>query len=198
MNLPSGSLLTLYTLESPQFLVALLIIGAGFAWFGFRFRFPRQSLIATGSLLACAVGLVILASLVETTGERLGRETRALVEAAIGGDAAGFGALLDDDLVVRAGRDKSSLVKGELVQRIKSLQQLIKSNNVREARGVSTGHDTGESVLAQTTTTQLAAPTPNEWRFRWRRDADGQWRITEMIWERWGLKEVPTVDLLRP
>jgi len=198
MNLPSGSMLTLYTLESPQFLVALLIIGAGFAWFGLRFRFPRQSLIATGLLLASAAGLVVLASLVETTGERLGRETRLLVEAALSGDAAGFGALLEDDLVVRVGRDRSSLDKGDLVERIKALKQLIKSNNVREARGVSTGPGTGESVLAQTTTTQMAAPTPNEWRFRWRRDVDGQWRITEMIWERWGLKEIPTADLLRP
>jgi len=198
MNLPSGSMLTLYTLESPQFLVALLIIAAGFAWFGLRFRFPRPSLITTSLLLASAAGLVVLASIVETTGERLERETRSLVEAALRGDAAGFGALLEDGLVVRVGRDRSSLDKGDLVERIKALKPLIKSNNVREARGVSTGRDTGESVLAQTTSTQMAVPTPNEWRFRWRRDADGPWRITEMIWERWGLKEIPTADLLRP
>lgn len=198
MNLPSGSLLTLYTLESPQFLAALLIIAAGFAWFGFRFRFPRPSLITTGSLLACAVGLVVLASLVETTGERLGRETRSLVEAAVKGDAAAFGALLAEDLVVRVGREQSLLSKGDLVDRIKAIKPLIKSNNVREARGVSTGRDRGESVLAQTTSTPMAVPTPNEWRFRWRRDVDGQWRVTELIWERWGLKEVPTADLLGP
>ena len=197
MNLPSGSMLTLYTLESPRFLVALLLIFAGIAWFGLRYRFPRQALSATASLLACSMGLALLASLVETTGERLGRETQSLVAAALSGDAAGFGALLEDDLVLRVGRDRSSLNKGDLVDRIKALRQLIKSNNVREARGVSTGRDTGESVLAQTTSTQMAVPTPNEWRFRWRRDADGQWRITEMIWERWGLREIPTGDLLR-
>lgn len=197
MDLPAESTLIVHTLESPRFVVAILILTAGFVWFGLRYRSPRQALIATASLLAAAAGLVILASLVETTGERLTAETRSLVEAAVSGDAALFGARLDDALVLRVGREKTSWSKSDLVDRVKALGEFVKSNNIREVRAVGTGDSTGEAVLAQTTTTHLGQPTPNEWRFRWRRDSSGTWRITELIWEQWGFNETPSADLLR-
>ncbi|GEM_PF-4315687 len=197
MDLPSGSPLIANTLESPWFLAALLLIAGGIAWFGFRYRFPRRAPMAAGALVAAALGLVALAALVETTGERLARETRSLVAAAVAGDATAVGELLDNDLVLRVGRDKSSLDKADLLDRIKGIKALVQSNNVRETRGVRTGSETGESVLAQTTTTAMGQPTPNEWRFRWRKDAGGHWRVVEMIWEKWGFNDVPNAAMLR-
>lgn len=197
MDLPSGSPLIVNTLESPWFLAALLLIAGGIAWFGFRYRYPRRAPMVAGVLIAAALGLVALGALVETTGERLARETRSLVEAAVAGDAVAFGGLLEDGLVLRVGRDKSSLDKADLLDRVKGIKALVQSNNIRDARGVRTGADTGESVLAQTTTTAMGQPTPNEWRFRWRKDAAGGWRVTEMIWEKWGFNEVPSADMLR-
>ncbi len=197
MDLPSGSPLIVNTLESPWFLAALLLIAGGIAWFGFRYRYPRRAPMVAGVLIAAALGLVALAALVETTGERLARETRSLVEAAVAGDAVAFGGLLEDGLVLRVGRDKSSLDKADLLDRVKGIKALVQSNNIRDTRGVRTGADTGESVLAQTTTTAMGQPTPNEWRFRWRKDAAGRWRVTEMIWEKWGFNDVPSADMLR-
>jgi len=197
VDLPQSSPLIVFTLERPSFAAALLLLAAALVWFALRYRHPRQTLIATASLIGAAIGLVALAALVETTGERLGRETRLLVEAAVAGDVATVQHLLDDELIVRAGRDRANVGKSDLLERIPALREFVKSNNIRQVQGAGTGRDSGESILVQTTTTYLGAPTPNEWRFRWRRDGQGRWRVREMIWERWGFDDVPTVDLLR-
>ncbi|MCC6906770.1 MAG: hypothetical protein IT430_02405 [Phycisphaerales bacterium] len=196
MDLPDRSALVVHTLESPWFLAALLVIAAVVAWVAFRYRAPKPAQWTALGLLAAAVGLIALARLIETTGERLSRETRSLVEAAVNGDAAAFGERLDPTLVLRIGPDRSSLDHLDLVERVRTIKSLVKSNNIRDVLGTSTGPDTGESVLAQTTVTAMGEAIPNQWRFRWRRDSSGRWKITEMIWERWMLNQVPTAGLL--
>ncbi len=196
MDLPAASPLIVYTLESPRFPVAVLVLAAIIAWFALHSRSPKHSLMVVAGLLGAGAALLILAALVETTGERLTRETRTLVEAAVAGDAQHVAEVLHDDLVVMVGSSRSRLDKADLIERVPALPEIIRSNSVRQSAGVRTGPDRGESILAQTTTTHLGAPTPNEWRFRWVRGVDGRWRISEIIWEQWGLGSAPTIDLL--
>lgn len=196
MDLPAASPFVVFTLETPRFPAALLVLAAIITWFALRYRFPKHSILAAAGLLGAAAALLALAALVETTGERLARETRSLVEAAATENAEHVSRVLRDDLVVIVGSSRSRLEKGDLVERVSVLPDLIRSNHVRQAAGAKTGSDRGESILAQTTTTHLGTPTPNEWRFRWIRGADGAWRISEIIWEKWGLGAAPTSDLL--
>lgn len=196
MDLPAASPLITYALEAPRFPAALLLIAAAFVWFALRPRFPRPAAIAALSLAGAAAGLVALAALVETTGERLTRQTRLLVETALAGDSAAVGDLLHEGVVLRVGSDRSSLGRADLLRRIPALKEVVRSNHIRQVQAARTGRDGGESVLAQTTTPHLGAPTANEWRFRWTREADGRWRITEMIWERWAGDAVPTISLI--
>ncbi len=196
MDLPAASPLITYTLETPRFPAALLVIASALAWFALRPHFPRPAAIAALSLAGAAVGLVALAALVETTGERLSRQTRSLVETALAGDTRAVSDLLHEGLVLRVGSDQSRMSRSDLLRRVPALKEIVRSNHVRTVAAAKTGRDSGESVLAQTTTPHLGAPTANEWRFRWSREADGRWRITEMIWERWAGDAVPTLSLI--
>ena len=196
MDLPAASPLVVHTLESPRFVVAVLVLAAIVIWLACRYRAPRQTMIAVGGLLATALGLVVLAALVETTGERLTRETQTLVEAAVAGETAEVEARLHDDLTIQIGRNRSRLGKSDLLGRVPALREFIRSNSIRQVAGAGTQRDRGESVLAQTTTTHMGSPTPNEWRFRWSRDSQGRWQVVEMIWEQWGFNPVPDAGML--
>lgn len=196
MDLPPGSPLIHWTLENPWPLAAALGVLAAIAWRGR----PRWGVRRSTRIVAAALGMALLtvatALTIETAGERVDRLTRSLVEAAVAGDDAAVGALLADDLVLIVGTDRTGLTRDDLLDRVPALDDLVVSNALREVDGVGLPGNRAESVFAQTTSLSVGYPTPNAWRCRWRHETDGEWRVYELVWEKWNLNQTPSASLL--
>ena len=198
MDAPQDSPLLTALLEQP-WLVVVGMGGLGFVLlFIRRQEARRRSLRWTGlACLGAAAGLVVLAAVIETPKERIQQQTAHFVDRALAGDVAAVDALLQSDLKVTIGRDLTRLDKQGVLKRVPHLPKLINANTVREIQAGALWKGEGVAILLQTTSTSLAYPVPNQWRLRWVREADGQWRISELIWEKWRRDEVPNASFLR-
>ena len=197
MDLPPGSPWVHYTMESP-WPVALLCLALGLILVKyFRYRKPRWlKLIAVAVILTAPV-LVVTANFVETTAEQLQRLTTEFVESAVGGNRLEAGMYLTNDLTVVIGEDGTRWDKKKILDLIEPLPVIILSNRIRRTAAVVIDDNKGESILMQTTTPGSAVPIPNQWRFHWIRDSvDGRWRIRQMIWEEWGMGQVPSPKMI--
>ncbi len=198
MDAPQDSPLLTALLEQP-WLVVVSLCGLGLVLLFIRQRsVRRRSLWWTGlACLGAAAGLIVLAAVIETPKERIERQTAHFVEAALAGDVGAVDALLQSDLKVTLGRDLTRLDKRGVLKWVPLLARLVNANNVREIQAGASWEGEGVAILLQTTSTSLAYPVPNQWRLRWVREADGQWRISELIWEKWRHDEVPNASFLR-
>jgi len=184
-------------MESPWPL-ALIFLASGLMMLKIvRHRHSRLLKFSAIAIILLAPSIVVTAGLIETTAERLRRLTIEFVDTAMRGDRIGAGAFLTSDLTIVIGEDGTRWDKQRILNLIEPLPNIILSNRIRHTEAVLTDENKAESVLAQTTTPSSAIPIPNQWRFRWVRDSmDGQWRIRQMIWEEWGMGEVPNARMI--
>jgi len=197
MELPAGSPWIHYTMESP-WPVALICLALGlFLLKMFLFRQPRQLKLIAIAIILIAPVLVITAGLVETNAEQLRRLTTEFVETAVKGNRIDAGSYMTNDLTVVIGEDGTRWNKQKVLDLIGSLPATLLSNHIRRTEAVTMGANEGVSILVQTTTPGSAVPIPNRWRFRWvRGPVDGRWRIHQMMWEEWGIGQVPNAKMI--
>jgi hypothetical protein len=180
-SLPTGDALRVWLFERP------LIAGgiAGFlvvlvAWKAIQRASRRLGLLALGGLLL-AIGLYTIGQLVTTTRERLMDNTDALAQSIVANDSTRVDEIVSESVSVAMG---GSTIDGVGKQDILSAMRTLPRLDVRDAdvaklqaqmRGPSVG-------LTQARVRVDVGGTPNItwWRFDWRREGDGQWRVFRM------------------
>ncbi|MFG0331283.1 MAG: hypothetical protein ACF8PN_15455 [Phycisphaerales bacterium] len=191
MNVPPTAPLVHFTIENPWPLaIGLALVGFGV----YRWGLTRGSRtrISGAIIFLAAVALLPLARFIESSREQLIRVTRSLVDAAVNGDSDQFGAFLSDQVEITFGRDEIPGGRGELLALMVVIPSVIESNRIREIDAGVGENGIGEVAFAQTTGTRFGRPVPNEWRIRWRRDANNDWRVSELVWEEIYFNETPS------
>lgn len=196
MEVPETSSLVHWTLENP-WPVAVVVIAAGLIILSQALPRGSRGWIGGGlGAIGLAAALVVIASFAETGREAILRRNMALIDHAISGEVGPVADILSDSLMLTFGQDRLGLGKDEVLARVKVLPDLVTANNVWEIDAGTTSATEGESAFGQTTGTKAGQPLRNEWRVRWRREADGKWRAVELIWVRYNFKDVPSRAML--
>lgn len=198
-SLPPNPALWTHVLENPVPLaIFLLLFASALGYCGVR---TAQKLCVRAGLLAlaAAVGVLVIARVIQTPAELLVERTHDLVEAAVVGDTISLADLLANDVQVLVADQPVRFDREALIAAAALLPRYVQSNAVREtaASVPSWGASTATTSFAQTTTISNQ-PTPNAWIVEWRRDADGDWRAVRLNWVRINITATPTADLLRP
>lgn len=196
MSLPAPGLFEQFVLINPR-LLATLLIGSGIiAWFVLRYRNTRKALIVAGSSLGAAVLIVTLAIVIETPAEIVRRQTGELVDHVLDGRSEPALALLADDVRFEIRDQDVGLSKPAIALLFPLAQQGVITNSISTIEAARLAPGSAASLLSQRTRAASAQPVPNEWRFDWTRNEQGQWVIQRIRWMSWDGRE-PSMDLWR-
>ncbi len=167
--------------------VAAILIAVGLVGFFLLNRMGKPARTSLGVLvLGVGLGLavVLLASLVTTTREKIMIRTRAFIAAAAQADRAGADPLLAPDLELRG------LGSGRIIDRARLLtiidsdmktRWVVKEHSIGTLRSVIDGPNTARSqVEVSVTPRDFPMSMGSWWLLRWRMDPDGTWRITSI------------------
>jgi hypothetical protein len=184
---PSVSPFTRYLFENPIPLAAVAAVAA--AWLvvsGLR----RGDLRRAGIGLAVALvgaGIVGLAALVVTSGERAKIVTRAFVDAVVGKDLVGAMNLVAERAALTLGSPTSEGVDRDTILSLvsESARQFTVTSNRVTLRGFGESSEAGVAHLACVTQVEGGyGPTASEWVIRVARQPDGEWQIERLTWVR--------------
>ena len=151
------------------------------AWVIFKERM-RKSLLLIGPVL---VGLfVLLDVLVQTNREALEEATRRVVQAAEDEDAASIIALISDEFLHETTIDRDQINRS-IQERFPADRDIIDSNRVTKLEVIEVNESGGQVEFSVITTMGPGSTYANvlqksRWRFHFRRDGDGQYRITNI------------------
>ncbi len=180
----ADSLVDRYLFENPWPLIGVIILAGAIA-FGFLSRTGKSTRPAACVVivLACCVGVWLVARNVTTQRERVRALTLQLVDVAARSDEAALAPLLADDftLYLRVGNvsHDTSMDRAATLQQIhRTLGTIYKLRDWRvTSNEVATSGTQATSNLSVTVTTELyPMPHRSSWRVDWRRDPGGQWR----------------------
>lgn len=177
--LPDPPAVERWLFERP-FVVGPALLGLGGAIFLAlnRRNQATRGLAIGGGLALLGVVLVVVGVLVETPRERLVRQSRALVDAVVAGDAGAVDALLADDLVLSAGplpiRGKALALRA--VEGFQSQVRVTEHGVSAATAAVSGRGGSGASQFRVRAVTNFG-PGVAWARLNWRKDPDGEWRI---------------------
>ncbi len=176
-------------LENPWPIVIVLIgVAAVLRVVGRRNDKRGLSLAALIALLA-AVGVYVLATLVDTPREQVTAATHALLDATVAKDAAAIDRLLDPRVVLADERGNVRLTIGELRPGLdRTLERFDLAS--QRAKNLLVDTQTPDAATAHLDlrtgfTDNAFPPSHTRWQLDWRRDADGRWRLTEVRWLEW-------------
>lgn len=163
------------------------LLSTALLWFGWQ----RDNLRIMGAAAAgfAAIALSIATAVLTTTPAEHGEETiAAFVAAAVNGDAHGMQRAFAPDAVWHLASTDSPPGDVERIQRaidrIANTQR-VQSNIITQLHGSTLDDDRAFVELAcLTETAQSTGLVATRWEFEVRRDADGQWRITRIVWVR--------------
>lgn len=180
----ADSLVDRYLFENPWPLIGAIILAGAIA-LGFLSRkgSPTRPAACVVIVLACCVGVWLVARHVTTDRERVSALTRQLVDVAARSDEAALASMLADDftLYLRVGNvshDTSMDRAATLQQTHRTLGTIYKLKDWRvTSNEVATSGTQATSNLSVTVTTELyPMPHRSSWRVDWRREPGGEWR----------------------
>ncbi|MFP4223848.1 MAG: DUF4440 domain-containing protein [Phycisphaeraceae bacterium] len=184
----SGSLLPYLLFEQPWPLIAVGLVLAFLVWiiagrvarFGWRW--------ASLALLALAVGVWVLAWVVDTPREQVRESTRTLIQAtAAPAEVEQFFALLAPDMTLRGPDGEvwydAQEVRDTLAPVLRRYE--VDAQSIHGLQIEVQGEDAARALLQLRTEVDaygLSART--RWILTWRRGEDGAWRLVDMQWLR--------------
>ena len=173
-----------YLFDNPKagILIALILeFLLVMAWVIFRERIKKPLLLIGPGL----VGLfVLLDVLVQTNREALEEATRRIVQAAQEEDAESIIALISDKFLHETTMDRDQMNRS-IQERFPSDKDIIDSNRVTKLEVIEVNESGGQVEFSVLTTMGPESQYANvlqksRWRFHYTRDADGQYRITNI------------------
>ena len=181
-------MLTHLLFESPVWIIFLLLIAAAVAGWRYYQTRGRPALVAMGVLSGLSVLLGIVAALVETDREQIEASWDRLDQAVRARDSDG--ALAEVSVEFRSG----GLTRGHLellaAQAVKRLDDARVSFYLFAVQEIDDSPASPASPAATATVWSQYMPSqgvsaeggrqgfPSQWRIRYRKDADGRWRIS--------------------
>ncbi|MHC4991922.1 MAG: hypothetical protein ACYTGC_13175 [Planctomycetota bacterium] len=183
---PHVSLITRVVFEHPWPLTIVLLAAAGaLTWTGLRGGLTRRLPIAV-LLAAIGGGLVLVATLVVTSGELARQVTRDFVEAVVTSDVVRAVDLIAVDGALTIGAPTNpGWDKDSITTQLSNLDRIaaIGSNRITRLDAYSATPDEGVVHLACWTEGEgNGGVAVTQWVLRVRRQADGEWRIHRLTW----------------
>jgi len=173
-----------YLFESPSMGILIAVVVEFLlvmTWAILQGRF-RKPLLLIGPALA---GLFILLDvLVQTDREALEEATRRIVQAAQDENAEGIIALISDKFLHETTMDRD-LINRSIRERFPAGKDIINSNRITKLDVIEVNGSGGKVEFSVLTTMGPESKYANvlqksRWRFHFTRDADGQYRITNI------------------
>jgi hypothetical protein len=148
--------------------------------------------IAAVTALGLAAALAVLAWAVTTDREQVQARTEALVEATQPLDRGTLDQLIQPDAAITVEGGPRLTTYAALGPALDRLEVASQSLSELEA-GVATADEAVSRVALSTRLAEPAMPrpAPSEWRFHWRRDDQGRWRVREVVLVEVNGKSVP-------
>jgi len=180
-DLPDPPALQAWFLEQPLIPAAALLVAA----IAMLVATNRAGKIKVGApiagvLLLLGVGAYLLGERVRTDREAMMEGTRALIMAAVTGEGEVAEDLLAPDATLAAdGRIEEGVDKALLVRAIEGAGRWIQdgSQGIFQLDAAVDGPNVGRSQFVVRVSGEGTPPTFSAWRFDWRRDSDGAWRV---------------------
>lgn len=183
---PDVGLFTRFVLENPYpIAVVAIVLGMGLLWTGLREgQINRQRSGLAG--ISVAVAVLIIASLVTTSGEHAKKLTRSLVEATVQADAVKVMSHFTSDATMSFTSPTNQGFPIDFVEdkaiRLES-QYKVESNRIGSLKGFTQSPDSAIVHLSCTTTIAGGyGATPTSWVLRIERQADNSWKIVHFTW----------------
>lgn len=184
-QLPIAPLLERTLFESPWLAAAgLLIVGLVAAWLLAQQGRRRPALIAAilGPVLAALV--VLTATLVTTTRERLISDTRELIAATAAADITRLESMLAPDVALRVFWVNRAHPRAELLDLVRQYpggQTPVKSWTINQSAASIDGPNAARTQVHITTRSPSATlydiPMGSWWRIEWRQSPDQTWSV---------------------
>jgi len=208
-NLPAAPLPIDWLLERPLPLFILILSVGAVATMIFASRADgRRALRAVLLTLVAATGLYALSRFVVTEREVVMNRTRSLINAVAVADPRTVNELLSEHVLLTTGGQGVNRTRDWLLEVTAGLTGEIESHSITP-RGVALDDPmkgSARSRISVSTTFSSSARVPpgtigSSWELTWKREADGQWRITgidclslmggkpDASWVRWGDSE---------
>lgn len=181
--LPPGPIVGRLTLESPAPLIACLVVAALAVWLASREPARRRGRVVAGLLVVVALGVGVLASVVETTPERLSRHSKELVAAVAAADADALNRRLDPAVVLITFEREGAEPLDMIVQRVatefaKGGRLELKDYGVLEVQASSETPRRGRVQIKVRATLASGVPGVSWWRLDYHLGDDGEWRVS--------------------
>jgi len=191
-----------YILENPYPVgVALIALGAVMLW-AINARGPfRRALVPAAACWLTALAIMVTAANVETRRESLTNQTHTVLEAVIDANRRAIEPIVSDDLLATTRfPDAFALRKEQFLRIIEGMSLLGIRDWSASPRGASDDAANGIrvdfAVRVATSGGVYAGTTPSVWRFHWRRDRQGAWKLRRLeCLSIWG--QQPDPDILR-
>jgi len=175
--------------EPPWLITGVLSAAAfGLVVHGWR-RADKRQLKAAGAVVAVIAAWWIVASLVETSRERLTRLTNSLIHATSPYDAAAFRTSLSPTVTLTSPDPQRSvwLSGPEVFATIDRSMQVWQPESHRVHVDQLQMKESRLAAVDLSITTLLRSefgvrPIRSKWRFIWERDSAGLWKVAEIQW----------------
>jgi len=182
-----------HLLEQPLFVVITLIVVAAILMGIARRTASRRLVISAGVCVGVAVGVLLLARVVDTDRERLIAHTRELVQATAPMQLRRFAGLLDERMMLVGPEERPWLNRDQILSAMQNITSTyaIEEQRVDVLGAQITGPQRGISLVDVTTypsphAAVSYAPVRTRWLLQWSRRREGQdepaWRITQVQW----------------
>lgn len=181
-SLPQPPALEHWLFERPL-VVGPAAIAIGFAFFLVlnRRNQAKQGILVGGGLAVLGAALLLVGTLVETTRERLIRESRALVDAVVAGEQGRVDALLSQELILSAGGPGGVPIRSKALamRAVEEFQSRVRVTEHGFGAAQAMVTSAGDSASSQFRVRAVTNFGPGvAWvRLSWRKEPDGQWRI---------------------
>ena len=160
--------------------LALVVAGVAVATLLMRRDQVRPGCIVCGALVALAITVFAIGTLVVTDRERIEVGSLDFVTAVVDGDMGALDRLILEEAAlaasVRTVADDGR-VQIETLSRAQADASVIESWRLSRLQSTIDGHNVGTTQFRVRATPREGGPSLSWWRLHWRRDAHGVWRI---------------------
>lgn len=186
MHLAASPLLQNLVFEDPWPLaLTFIVIGAVVAFIAIQ-RADKRLLRFAGLALLLAAAVFLLAGLVTTTHEQVIAATEELVDYTAPLQLSAFRSMVDAKVVVTIGEagEASPITGDEVFERLEKTveSQVIAAQTIISIDAQVPGDDDAITAFDLRTDLPAGGRFMTRWRLTWRRQGDGNWRVTAVQW----------------